>query len=264
MKQKLILQNLLKRFDDIIHNHKPNNKLEMQKNTLIITIALALPVFGFGQANEAIQKLNDAGVTIEQIEHSLKDADAEFYFKSTNTTVSKSEDGNPYTSVTICEFDPSKSCEEHWKLISTDGITPTESENKTFNRTTNSNDEFNGKIDLESVKILSEDDSRLVIGLRYSEKSLPRKFRFYADCDVTYTIDKVNKQLVSGTIVNFKETKMSIAKLSNVKVDLEFIFLNEAEGYHIKNEQIEMTILVLGQQSESNSTIVYSDFNKVK
>ncbi len=236
----------------------------MKKIFLTVAITLSLPVFVFSQSNEAIQKLNDAGVTIDQIEHCLKDADAEFYFKSTQTDVSKNGDGSSYTSVTISEFDPSKDNDEHWTLISSNGVTPTASENKTFNKTSNSNRAFNGQVDLKTVKVLSEDDSQLVIGLRYAVKTLPKKYRFYADCDATYTIDKINKKLVSGTIVNFKETKISIAKISNVKVDMEFVFLNEAEGYHISNEKLEMSIEVLGQKSQSNSTIVYSDFKKVK
>ncbi|WP_296703492.1 hypothetical protein [Algoriphagus sp.] len=236
----------------------------MKKHLLFLLFAFTMPFILFAQSNEAIRKLNDAGVTIEQIEHCLKEADASYYFKSTNTSVSKNEDGSSYTSVSISEFDPRKPVGEQWTLVSTDGVPATAAENKTFNRTTNSTGEFNGKVDQASVKVISEDDKHLVIGLRFLEKSLPKKLHFYADCEATYTIDKDSKKLVSGTIVNLKETKVSVATLSNIKVDLEFILLDEAEGYHISNEIMDMTVRVLGQTSQSIATIVYSDFKKVK
>ncbi len=236
----------------------------MKKNLLFLAFILAIPGFLVAQTNEAVSKLIATGVTIEQIEHCLRESDATYYFKSTNTTVSKNEDGSSYTSVSISEFDPTKPAGEQWTLISTDGIPATAADNKTFNRTTNSNGEFNGKIDQASVKVISEDDKQLVVGLRFLEKSLPKKLHFYADCEATYTIDKASKKLVSGTIVNLKETKVSVATLSNIKVDLEFILLDEAEGYHISKEKMDMAVRVLGQTSKSEATIVYSDFKKVK
>jgi len=244
---------------------KLNINLNMKKNSLFISLSLLLPAFLTAQSNEAITKLNDAGVTLEQIENSLKDADAEFYFKSTNTTLSKNTDGSSYTSVDISEFDPRRPVGEKWKLLTIDGVAPVESKENAYNKSSNTTDEsINGKVDPATVKVISEDNSRLVVGLRYLAKSLPKRYRFFADCDATYTIDKSTGKMISGKVVNFKQTKVSIATIPRLSIDIEFIFLDEAEGYHIKSEHMDMTIRVLGVESESISDIEYTDFKKVK
>jgi len=236
----------------------------MKRFRLCISFSLFLPIFLVAQSSEAIIKLNKAGVTLEQIENCLEDADAEFYFKSTSTTVSKYTDSE-FTSVEISEFDPRRAVGERWKLLSIDGVAPETSKEKSYSKGVNTTEEeINGKIDPASVKVIREDNSQLIVGLRYLAKTLPKKYRFFADCDATYTVDKSSGKLVSGTIVNFKKTKISIATISNLDMNLEFTYLDDADGYHVKKEQMDMTIHVLGQESQSNVTIDYTDFKKVK
>ncbi len=237
----------------------------MEKKILFIGFLIAWSVDLNAQTNDVIGKLNNFGVTLEQLEHCLKDADAKFYFKATNTSISRNEDGSDYQTVEISEFDPRREIGYRWKLLSVNGEEPSEKSLKSYNKSTNTNKkEINGQIDQASLKIISEDENKLVITLRFLEKTLPKKYQFLADCDATFVIDKTSKKVVSGSFINFKETNVSIIKVPKLKMDMDFIFLDDAEGYHIKKEQMDMTVRVLGNEASSTAITEYSDFNLVK
>ena len=237
----------------------------MKKFISLLSLAFVLQIGLHGQGDDVVSKLSAAGVTLEQIENSLKDADANFYFKATNTSITPNEDGSEHRFVEVSEFDPRRPVGERWKLLSVDGNPPSEKTAKNFDKSTNTTkDEINGKIDRSTLKVISEDDNSLVVGFRYDEKSLPRKYKFFRDCDATYTIDKTAKKLKSATIKNFQETKVSIIKVPKLAMEMDFVFLDDAEGYHIRKETLDMTVRLLGQEGSSSMIIEYSDFEKVK
>ncbi len=236
------------------------------KKQIMILLALAGPVsLVIAQSNEAIKKLNDSGVTLEQIENSLKDADANFYFKATTTSVSAAVEGEEYQTVEVSEFDPRREIGERWKLLSKNGEIPTAEDIKSFNKSTNTKKkDVNGKIDPETVRVLDENENTLVVGFRYQGKTLPRKYQFLADCDGKFTIDKQNQKILSGEFKNFRPTKFSIMKVPELDMQMEFIFLDEADGYHIKSEHLDLTARMLGAEVKSSTVLEYSDFEKVK
>ena len=236
------------------------------KRTVLWILTIVGPLaLAQAKAGDVKGKLGEYGVTLDQIENSLKDADAAYYFKASNTTISKSGDGNDYTSVEVSEFDPRREVGERWKLLSMNGTEPSDDAAKSFEKNCNTTkDDINGKIDRETLKVISEDDNSLVIGFRYEGKSLPKKYKFLADCDATYTIDKASRKLVSASFVNFKPTKVSIIKVPKLQMEMDFVYLDEAEGYHILKEQMDMTVSLLGQEAESSAVVEYTDFAKVK
>lgn len=213
---------------------------------------------------DVVKRMEAAGVTIEQIENSLKDGDSKHYFKSTSTSTSHAEGREDYTSVQISEFDPRREIGERWKLLSMNGEEPTEEAKKSFNKTANSTKEVNGKIDLSTLRIVSENDQELVVTFRYNKKTLPKKYKFLKDCEATYTISKSEGRLKHAVIENLKPTKLGIIKVTRLKLNMEFIFLDEVDGYHISSEEMEMQAKFLGIGVTGSDSIQYTDFKLVK
>lgn len=232
--------------------------------TLLIGFFLFTMLALHAQEENIVAKLENAGISIAQLENSLKDGDAKFYFKSTITALIVIE-GQPDSTLTqISEFDPRRKIGERWKLLSINADEPTEEATKTFNKAYNSTKDINGKIDQSTLSLIGEDDLNLVIGFRYKKSSLPKKYKVLKDCDATYTINKQEQRLEKALIKNFRPTKMFLVKVPEFSMEMNFLYLDEAEGYHIKTEEMDMTIQIFGIEAISKSNIEYSDFKKVK
>lgn len=214
----------------------------------------------YAQSDKIQNIFAEYNITEEMLTENLKDANAEYAFdyKSTITT-----DVN--TTVQFARFDPSKKIGERWTLVSVNGEDPSVEDINTFDQTHNTTrNNVNGKVDEDSWQIEKDTESELVLSFRYNKKSVPRKYRFLADCKGTVYFDKNANVLKKTEFTNEgKPIRVKILKVQGLDMEVDYQLQEDGKTYLIVKEILDMKMRMFGQDVEVIEINEYSNYSKI-
>jgi hypothetical protein len=218
----------------------------------------------YGQKDEIDAKLKEYGIPGDYIVNALKDANAEYYFKFKSVTWMPSKQGMEEI-VEEGEFDPGLPVGQRWRLLKVNGRQPYSKELKKFNKAQNTlKNNVNTEIDEENYRIEEDNDTEMIISLRYKDETLPQRYTFLSDCSGLAYVDKKKNRLTrieyrndyAVRVWNYKATGLSL---------VQYYTYNEAgNNYFISREEMDLEANYLGQGVSILFDIEYSDYRKVK
>ncbi len=234
-------------------------------NKIIVSAVFLFFVLGtigqsVAQKAEIEKRLAELGISSDLDFNNLSENSTSY---SCNATMTEST--TEKTTVNKASFDPLKGEGSRWTLNTVNGGTPSKKDIKNFNKAHNATqDNMQAKPDENSMKIITDDDHILVIGLQYKESDLPKKYKFLAQCNSEIYVDKEAKRL--HKIKFYNTAPMKIKVLNVVKLDMTVELMQSSDGKTVllKDETIIMDVKLLGQLVEVKEEIEFYDYKKVK
>ena len=230
--------------------------------SLILNIVFLVNVYG--QREEIDEKLQEYGIPGDYIVNALKDGEAAYYFKfksvtwlPTGTVMEEIiEEG---------EFNPVKPIGEKWKLLKINNRIPEEKDLKKYNKAHNTvKNNVNALIDDEYYKIVDDNETELIISLKYEKKTLPKRYKFLNECIGLAYIDKNLKRLIKIEYKNEYPVKVWHYKATGLALVQHYSYNQNENVYFIDHEEIDITSNYMGKGITILFDIDYSDFRKVK
>ena len=229
--------------------------------SLILLLSFHL---AYGQKDEIDEKLKKYGIPGDHIVNSLKDANAEYYFKFKSTTWIPSKQGMEQI-VEEGEFDPGLPAGQRWRLLRVNGREPEPKELKKFNKAQNTlNNNVSTEIDEGNYRIEEDNDRLMVIGLRYKEETLPQRYKFLSDCSGMAYIDKEKKRLTRIEYRNDFAVKVWNYKASGLSLVQYYTYNETGNNYLISREEMDLEANYIGQGVSILFDIEYTDYRKVR
>jgi hypothetical protein len=228
----------------------------MKKAIFLFAIAFSLSMND--QLNEVKEKLNEYQISSDLLTKNLKDADAEHYFNLKTTTVNGTD-----TKVEFSHFDPTQVIGSRWILDNINGNTPTTKELKTFDKTHNTKQpSINGKVKDDSWQIVRDDNTFLVISFSYDKASLPKKYKFLGDCKGLAYFNKKSKLLEKAEFLNMTPLTIKLLRVNHLDMVVNYTWSSAEEAYFISNEELNMSVEMLGQIVVVKELNEYSNYVK--
>jgi len=234
-------------------------------NTIIVSAVFLFFVFGtigqsVAQKVEIEKRLADLGMSNDLAFSNLSENSTSYSCRAnfTETTTEK-------TTVAKASFDPLKAEGGRWTLETIDGGTPSKKDIKKFNKNHNAvQDDQDANPDENSMKIVSENDHILVIGLQYKESDLPKKYKYLAQCTAEIYVDKEAKRLHKIKFYNTAPLKIKMFNVVKLDMTIELMPSSDGKTTLIKDETIIMDVKLLGQLVEITEEYEFYDYKKVK
>lgn len=164
--------------------------------------------------------------------------------------------------IILAHYDPSKSEEERWNVISADDRDPTTAEIRRFKKEHGKPATPPAKIDDSSYKIEKEDANNLVISFKLDPASLEKDNAFLKDCRSYLTIDLKSGKLSKAESINEKPLKIKTFNIPRLNTYSDLIWNETEKRYFPKKDNINMVIKLLGQEAETTTIFEYSNFKK--
>lgn len=195
----------------------------------------------------------DEGILDEKLRQ--KPTDYAYDLKETVATEGKEK-------VILAHFDPTKTGDDQWNVISADDQEPSTTEIKRFRKEHAKPPYPPTKIDDSSYKIEKEDANTLVISFKSDPTSLVADNGFLKDCRIFLTVDLKTGKLSKAESVNEKPLKVKTFNVPTLNTYSEIVWNEEAKQYFPKKDNINMVIKLLGQELATTTILEYSNFKK--
>lgn len=228
----------------------------MKKVVFLAAVVLSFSMSA--QLNGVKERLAEYNISADLFSQNLKDADAEHSFDLKTTTVNGTD-----TKVERSHFDPTLTIGSRWVLDDVNGNTPTTKELKTFDKTHNTKQpSMNGKIKDDSWQVIRDDSTFLVIGFSYDKTSLPTKYKFLGDCSGLAYYNKKSKVLEKAEFLNTTPLTIKRLHVNHLDMVVNYTWNSAEEAYFISNEELNMSIEILGQIVVVKETNSYTNYIK--
>jgi len=206
------------------------------------------------------KRLSELGFSSDLSFKNLSENTADYSYKATFTEITSDK-----TTVEIASFDPRKAQGSRWTLESVNGGAPSKKDIKKFDKIHNSDeDDISSTPDENSLKIVSDDEHFLVIGLKYKEADLPQKSKFIAQCDAEVYFDKEAKRLYKVKFFNKAPLKIKIFNVVKLDMTIELMLSDDGKSTVLKDQNTVMDVKMLGQMVEITEKTEYYNYQKVK
>lgn len=218
---------------------------------LLLTGSLNL----FAQQSQVLAAFTKHGIDPEILKPSIKQqpTDIAFDYKYTTTASDKQK-------VTLAHFDPNKSPEERWDVLSVNGKTPSSSEIKKFRKEKSKVPSKVGEVDENSMRVEKETADQLVVSYKLKVESLPSESAFLKDCINHLTINLKTKRLEKLQCVNEKTVKIKIFNAEKLDLNVLYNYNEQLKRYLPISEELNLVVKFLGQLAPIESLAEYSNY----
>ena len=227
---------------------------------------LLLLIFNFTHAQRNIidTQLEAYNIPVDFVTQTLKNGDAEHYYKFRAVTWIPSRQGMEEI-VEEGEFNPVLPVGERWKLLKINGRPPDKKEEKKFNKAQNTvEDNIKADIDDQTYRIVDDNENELVISLKFKKESLPKRYTFLGKCSGLAYIDKHQKRLTRIEYRNEDPVKVWTYRATGLSLIQYFTFSEDERTYFIDREEMDIEVEDLGIGKSILCDINYTDYKKVK
>jgi hypothetical protein len=205
----------------------------------------------FAQKDAVIQALKKYNVSENVLNVNFKD-NLEKYKHEVQRTVTLNEKDKVY----ISNFDPSKQEQPKWTLTSVNGKSPSNSEQKAFDK--EHDQKLNFKVDESTYKVAKDDGNSLEITYQFDPSSLDSDHLFLKDCLYTLHINAKTGKLEKMTEVNLKDLKIKILKVTKMTTLVNFQYIEKDQTYIPTSNIVEIVIKMLGNELPMTTAEKYS------
>ena len=239
--------------------------MEKSFNKIIVSAVFLFFVLGtigqsIAQKAEVEKRFAELGISSDLAFSNLSENSTSYSCNATFTETTTEK-----TTVAKASFDPRKAEGSRWTLETINGGTPSKKDIKKFNKNHNATqDNQEAKPDENSMRIVSEDDHVLVIGLKYNEADLPNKYKYLAQCTAEIYVDKEARRLYKIKFSNTAPLKIKMFNVVKLDMTIELMPSSDGKSALIKDETIIMDVKLLGQLVEITEDYKFSDYKKVK
>ncbi|SEW52263.1 hypothetical protein [Chitinophaga arvensicola] len=164
--------------------------------------------------------------------------------------------------VTEAKFDPSKSEEERWTVVSVDGKSPSRGEVTSFRKNHAKPESAPIKADDASYKVEKETGDYLVISYKQDAASVPKDASFMKDCRSFMTINLKTKRAEEVKAINEKPVKVKILNAEKFEVTVKYNWNEQAKRYFTVSDNLNMLAKFIGQTTNVETISEYSNFTR--
>lgn len=226
----------------------------------LITLLLC-SLFAMGQQNEVEQRLKEYGVRVDFLEHSIRNTKETYVYKYRMTY--GGSDGRPV--INESEYDPRRSMSQRWQLLTVNNHPPAKKELKKWNRLNNERaEEMDAEIDKSSYEIVVDNPVYFSYSFKYKEGSVSSNRKFLEDCIGYVYIEKASKKVTGIRYESVRETKVGLFNCSKLVINHDMDYDPENDIHLLTQEDFDMVVLVLGQETELQQVGEYYDYKRIK
>ncbi len=218
------------------------------KRITIFSILLLWFLSVNAQKQTANKLLKQFGFTTDNVLSSIDLSNVTYNYKAESVTTTEQE-ANHSTSTTKKEYsyDANKPLGQRFTLLSIDGDTPRNKDNKHFNKEKNSADKTKmQKLKEDSFFIKSNDETTAIIGFNIPADQLNSKTAFMAHCTGYIYIDKKSGRITKIQIKNNEAFNLKIFHVTEMTIDINISYSEEHKAYYVNSENTLMKVLILG------------------
>ena len=215
----------------------------------------------FSQQNEVEKRLNEYGVRVDFLEHSIRNTKETYTYKYRMTY----GDSNGRPIINESEYDPRRPMSQRWQLLTVNNHPPAKKELKKWNRLNNERaEEMDAEIDKSSYEIVVDNPVYFSYSFKYKEGSVSSNRKFLEDCIGYVYIEKASKKVTGIRYESIRETKVGLLNCSKLVINHDMDYDAENDIHLLTKEDFDMVVLVLGQETELQQVGEYYDYNKIK
>lgn len=226
------------------------------KTLLILFILVIFTLTASAQKPVVLSALSKHGIDAAVLNANNIQKPDGFTFDLKQTTITAGKQA-----VIMASFDPSKSKEEQWTVVSADGKSPSKSDIKTF-RKNHDTPPVITQTDESSYKIEKETPDQLVISYKQDPSSIPKDAAFMKDCRFYLTVNLQTKRLEQVQALNEKPLKIKILTAEKFDLIAKYRWNDQAKNYVPEREDLNMLAKFLGQSVSVQTITEYSNYTK--
>jgi len=216
------------------------------------------------QREEIEKKLDEYNIPGDYVVNAMKDGEATYSFKFRSVTWLPSSNGMEEI-VEEGEFNPERPIGERWKILKINGETPDKKQVNKFNKAQNTvKNNVNAEIDDNFYRIFEDNDDELVLSLRFTKESLPKRYGFLKECTGLAYIDKKEKRLTRIEYNNDYPVKVWNYKATGLALVQHYHYDERENKYFISHEEMDIESNYMGKGISILFDIKYNDYEKVK
>lgn len=230
-----------------------NGKL---KSTLTLLIIAGCTLTASAQKSTVQAALSKHGIDESILSPTNLKAPTDYAYelKQTTLTAGKSKE-------IVAKFDPSRTGDEQWTVVSVDGKTPSKGDINSF-RKTKAKPESGEKTDDASYKIEKESADQLTFSYKMDEASLSKDAAALKDCRLYMTVNLRTKQIDQLQLMNEKPVKVGPLKADKFDMITKFTSSQQTKRYFPLNENLSIQAKFLGQAVNIQTITEYANYTK--
>lgn len=163
--------------------------------------------------------------------------------------------------VIMAQFDPSKTKEEQWTVVSVDGKSPYKSDINSFRKNQNKQ-AGTAQTDDSTYKIEKETPNQLVISYKQNPAPGDKDGAFMKDCRMYMTVNLKTKKLEQVQVLNEKPLKIKIVNAEKFSLVVKYRWNEQSKRYFTVSENLDMVAKFLGQETNVQTISEYSNYAK--
>lgn len=163
--------------------------------------------------------------------------------------------------VILAQFDPTKSKEEQWTVVSVDGKSPYKSDINSFRKGQNKQS-GTAQTDDASYKIEKETPTQLTISYKQNPAAGDKDGAFMKDCRMYMTVNLKTKKLEQVQVLNEKPLKIKIVNAEKFDLVIKYRWNETSKHYFTVSENLNMLVKFLGQGTDVQTITEYSNYAK--
>lgn len=231
------------------------------RNHLIITLLSILCFAGLAaaQKNVVMAAFDKHGIDRSILDPAIKQRPDDVAFDLKHTSYNT----NGKAKVITAKYDPSKTGEERWTVLTVNDKRPSKSDISKFMKE-HAKPAPNGTAILDaSYKIEKETPDELVVSYMLDPATIPSEASFLADCRNHLTINLKSKRLEQLQTLNEKAVKIKILKATKLDLIIKYIYNEQLKRYLPLSENLVVIVRLLGQESQIETMAEYSGYKVV-
>ncbi len=170
----------------------------------------------------------------------------------------------------ILSYDPQRPSGSKWKLLSVNGAKPTQEELKEEVQMNaqegRARTQKGDLVDEQKIKIVSQNETQIVLSFNFNEKALPESFSFLADNIPGYIyLNKADKTLSRIVIKSAEPFRVKlVAKIEQFSLDIRYLLQPDKKIYVPQTENLTLKISAMGMNIAQNNMQEYYDYKEAK
>ncbi len=228
------------------------------KSLFVLILFVLTASHTFAQKAVVLEAFKKHGINANVLDAEKKQRPDNYAFDYKYTQVTDAKE-----KVTLARFDPSKTEEKRWTVISIGGKAPSASDIKTFKKQHAKPQPVNAKVDESTFKIHKETADILVISYKQDPTTLPEEASFMKDCRLYMTINLKTKRLEKLQSLNEKKLKIKILNAEKLDLVVTYTYNEQEQRYFPITEDLNLLVKFLGQLAPMETISEYSNYKKI-